>query len=273
MRSTTRNLCTFTALAGLSLGGIAAFAQDGAGPNTMDPTKMPPAKPGMTAGDMKDAAGSMASSMQADQAVVRQLMKIAQTPETAGDKLFVLETAMGNMWEIESSRATMEKSQDQAVKDLAKMMIQEHSMNNEKLMPIAQKMGIELPTSLPSEKQAKLAVMAAMPVADMEKGYLCGMKKDHAMTVTAFVDHAKLAKDEQLKAYIDESIPKLKEHSKHVVETATAKGLPGELTMDAGGPPLPPHHGPAGGPAGGPHPGPAGGPHPAPDAPHDMPKM
>jgi len=232
MRSTTRNLCTLTAAAGLTLGSFAAFAQDGATGNTMDPTKMPPVKAaGDAAQGAAGAVGSAASGMEADQAIVEQLRKIAQTPDKAGDQLFVLEAAAGNMWEVESSRAVMAKSQDQQVKQLAQMMIQEHSQNNEKLMPIAQQMGLTLPKSLPSEKQAKLAVMAAMPVDKMEQAYLCDMKKDHAKTVTAFVDHAALAQDEKLKSYITESIPKLQQHTQHVVQAATAKGIPGSLTM------------------------------------------
>jgi putative membrane protein len=161
----------------------------------------------------------------ADRAMMAQLDKIASMPDKAPDALFALGAAAGNLWEVEFSRLAQSKAQDQKVKDLARKIEQDHGQANQRLQPIAQKMGLELPRSLPTDKQKKLSIYQAMSPQDFETCYLLENKAGHAKSITSYTDHQKSVKDEELRRYVTESLPKLQQHGMHIQEVAAAKGF------------------------------------------------
>lgn len=172
-------------------------------------------------------AGTEASMQQ-------QLAAIARQPELAGDKLFVLEAAMGNQWEIEFSRMVAEKAQDPQVKQAAQQLVTDHTAAQQRLQQVAEKMNLSLPSSLPATKQQKLQVFSAMPADKLEKCFVISTKAAHAKDVTCYSDMAQAAQNADLKAYITETLPKLQQHAQHIQTAAAAKGLPGEMTTASG---------------------------------------
>lgn len=213
--STRPTLRTFLCTAALcSTVATAAFAQ-------MDDA---PAKPAQGAMDHARGAAGAAGAMQGDMQLAQALQKIKGDPTTAGDKLFVLDNAGGNMFEAAFSKLVASKATDPKLKELANMIEKDHSQANDKLKTIAQKMGVDLPTALPSEKQGKLEIMSALPPEELGKMYLMLQRSLHAKDVTMFADHEKAAKDSDLKAYIGEVLPKLKEHGAHINMVAKDMG-------------------------------------------------
>lgn len=169
---------------------------------------------------MQQPASDAGKRMAGDMQIQAAMMKVRQSPETAGDKLFILDNACGNLYEVQFSRLVAAKAQDAKLKDLAGMIEKDHAAANEKLKPIAQKLGLDLPTALPSEKQAQLEVIGALPPEMLAKAYLIIQRGLHAKDATNFADYAKEAKDADLKAYINEVLPKLKAHGAHLNQVA-----------------------------------------------------
>jgi putative membrane protein len=148
---------------------------------------------------------------------------IKASPEKAGEKLFLLEAAMGNQWEIELSRLAQQKSQDPQVKELAQMMVSEHTAAQQKLTTLANQWGMDLPTSLPAGKQRKLDAIGSLPAEKFDSCYVLMLKADHASAITSYADHQVALEDQSVKSYIGEVLPKLKMHGQHVVDVARAK--------------------------------------------------
>lgn len=182
------------------------------------------------------AAGGMAvAGTKADVEGQKQLALLKQNPQMAADKLFAMDAAAGSLFEIELSRAVLEKATDPKVKDLAQTIIKEHTEANAKLLPIAEKMGLTLPAVLMAEKQAKVDVLRAMPPADAEKKYLSAQRALHAYDITAFSDYSKGGMQPDLKAFAAETLPHLKAHGQQIVQVSNAKGIQGGLVdMPAG---------------------------------------
>lgn len=176
---------------------------------------------------------AFADATSADMKAKQVFATIAETPAEAPDKLFVAEAAMGNLWESKFSELVASKAQNPQVKEQAMMIKKDHAAANEKLIPIAQKMGLDLPTELTSQKQAKLDVFAAMQPEQLEKAFLMEMKAGHMKDVTSYADHEKAVKDADLRGYISSTLPKLREHTQHVVALATEMGV-GQPAMAAG---------------------------------------
>lgn len=192
-----------------------------------------------------DTAGNLATSTErsvqrgaiggdADAQLSAQMDKLASMPDKAADGLFVLDNAKGNLFEIEFARLAQSKSQDEQIKQLAQMIEKDHTQANDQLKTIAQKMGLELPTSLPTDKQKMLQVLSAMNPQDFDTCYLLDNKMAHAKDITSFADHAKSVKDEDLRKYITAVLPRLQQHGQHVQQLASAKGYPTPIVASRG---------------------------------------
>ncbi len=175
-----------------------------------------------------DIAGDRGMS---DSAVASELEKIRSSPEMANEKLFVLGNSMGNEFEIRFSQLAQRKSQDAQVKDLARKIEQDHVDANRRLGEVARSMDMAQPTELPQSKIQMLAIFEQLPADQFDKVYLSHLKACHAASITMFGDAEQMVQNPQLRAYVSETLPKLRQHGAHVVEVAQAKGLRGDLTV------------------------------------------
>lgn len=151
--------------------------------------------------------------------------QIKQSPEKASEKLFLLDAAIGNEWEIESSRLVESKSSDQSVKDLAKMIREDHEQAQKRVTELAREMNLDLPSSLPKSKQNLLAVLGSLPAEKLDSCYLIMQKANHAKAISSYADHQVALEDQSVKSYIGEALPKLREHGQHVVQVASSKNI------------------------------------------------
>jgi len=235
-----RTTCTMLALAATMGLGMSAMAQEsnrpGAAPNENlqqgDRTGVgTPMREG--SGNTSGTGMSGMSGSAGDMAIAKQLTDIRSNPSNASDRLFALHAGMGNLLEVRMSEMVARKAQDPQVKELAQMMMRDHAQANEKLQPIAKALNVDLPDQLPMMKQQELAIMEAMPSDKLEKAYLMQQKAIHAKDITSFADHANSLQDAQLKAYAQETLPKLRTHGQHLLQVAQAKGISGDMvTMD-----------------------------------------
>jgi len=179
------------------------------------------AQPGQTAGQPG------VSGQQSDQSINQQIQQFAQDPKTACDKLFVLKSAIDNQFEIQLAQQAQQKAQSQQVKDLAQRISQDHQEALQKLQPVAQQLGVQLPQGLPMMKQQEIQIFTSLPSDKFEKQYICMMQAAHARDVTAFQGVAQLSEDQQVKQFAQQVLPKLQEHARAIDQCAVAMGLPG----------------------------------------------
>jgi predicted outer membrane protein len=208
---------TIVTLAELTFVGLAIAQQE------QKDTGTPAAQPGVTG---KAAQFDQQAGQQVDQQINQQLKQFAQDPNTACDKLFVLKAACGNQFEVQLGQQAQQKAQSQQVKDIAQKIVQDHQQALEKLQPIAQQLGVQLPQGLGEMKQTEIQILTSLPADQFEKQYICMMQANHAMVVTAFQGIAQLAKNEQVKQYAQDCLPKLQEHAQSIEQCAVALGLP-----------------------------------------------
>jgi putative membrane protein len=173
--------------------------------------------------------------MEMNDPVSSQITMWAKDPNTAGDKLFALEAGCGNVWEVAFAKLEQEKGSDQQVKDLAAHIEKDHAAAEQKLEPIASKLGVNIPQHLSPEKQAKLNLYSQLPADQLDKVYLSEMKADHLKDVNAYADHVKTIQDSDLRTYATDTLPKLREHTAMVLKQNEAKGMPAETSFQSGG--------------------------------------
>lgn len=142
----------------------------------------------------------------------------ATTPAATGtvadmDRDWAMKSADGGMMEVQSSELAMNTSSNQAVKDFAKMMIDDHTKANNELKSLAASKGISLPATLGPEHKAKYDELAAKKGADFDKAYVATMDMDHQKTVQSFKDYSQNGTDADMKGWASKTLPTLEHHA------------------------------------------------------------
>lgn len=218
-------------IAGASLIAGVAVAQQTTPPQPrgQDNTAIRPGEGAARPGDAADRKDAQSCPWQT------QLEKIAESPgNNAGDKAFVLGAAMGSRYEVELSRLAERKSQSQQVKQIAQKIIQDHEQASQRLMPVAQKLGVEVPTELPKNKQTKLRIKGALEGQAFDQAYIAAMDAHHAHDVAMFTHQAQLAQSPEVKQFAAQTLPALQQHHQQVRQTAGTVGLGGGEAQPAG---------------------------------------
>lgn len=175
------------------------------------------------------AAGNAANAQQVDQQVNQQLQKIQQAKDNlAGDRLFVLNTALGNQFEVSVAQIAQQKSQDQHVKQIAQQLIQDHTQASQQLSQVAQKLQLELPQGLTQMKQQELQIIGGMDSKMFDQAFISMMDEHHAKDVTCFRNKTATAQSPEVKQFAAQTLPKLQQHWQMIKQSATALGLPAE---------------------------------------------
>ena len=151
------------------------------------------------------AAGTAAAASAAAGATAQAL--------DAGDRKFVSEAAAGGMFEVEVSRLAADKATDPALKTFASMLVTDHSNANDQLKALAATHDVSLPTSLPKALQAQIDKLQKASGQEFDKQYARTVGiKDHRQDIARFEKASREAKNPELKAWIDKTLPTLKEH-------------------------------------------------------------
>ena len=141
----------------------------------------------------------------------------ATTPVAVGedDAKFVTEAASGGMAEVELGKLAKEKGQHVDVKAFGEMMVNDHSKANDELATLAQAKNITLPASLGTDALNLRDELSKKSPGDFDKSYIEDMVKDHEKDIKLFEDANKNLKDAVLKAFVDKTLPTLRNHSNH----------------------------------------------------------
>ena len=133
-----------------------------------------------------------------------------------GDAKFAVDAANGGMAEVALGKLAEGKAVNAKVKEFAAMMIADHTKANDELMALAQSKNITLPQAVSSDKQATMDNLTKKSGSDFDKAYVDQMVDDHKKTISLFEDASKNAKDADLKAWADKTLPALRTHLEHI---------------------------------------------------------
>jgi putative membrane protein len=190
----TKLLATASVLALLA---APAFAQTGTAGGVANP---PPASTttNRSMGAQGDRAGASTSRAAKESGVDRH------------DRNFVRDAAKAGLAEVEEGQVAQQHAQNPEVQQFAKKMVDDHTQINEKLKPIAQAKGIDVPGDV--DKSEKQSVQKLEKAKNFDRDYITAQVKEHKKAVTLFDDEGKNGKDPELKQFAQQTLPTLQEH-------------------------------------------------------------
>ena len=130
-----------------------------------------------------------------------------------GDAIFAVNVADGGMLEIKAGQLAQANAELPVVKNLGKMMVDDHSKLADELKEIAMTNNITLPDSLSNASQDKYKnLMKNKTGKDFDKAFTQMMVDDHTKTIQAFEDEAANGNNAALKDWASKTIPELQSH-------------------------------------------------------------
>lgn len=135
----------------------------------------------------------------------------SRTPTKAAQ--FVPMAASGDMYEIESSRLALERSQSPAIKQFAQMMIDHHTMTTQQVTQAAQASGMTPPPpALLPPHRALLDKLQPAQGRDFDRMYLSQQRTAHTMALALHQTYARRGDKEPLRQAATGAVPVIQQH-------------------------------------------------------------
>ena len=106
--------------------------------------------------------------------------------QAAIDKIFVKKAIQGSIAEVQLGELTLQKSNNDQVKQFARKMIDDHTKMNEQMKPVAQELRVEIPTEISKKDKSLMSKMQALSGAAYDQAYIKDMVKDHKEDLSEF---------------------------------------------------------------------------------------
>lgn len=146
----------------------------------------------------------------------------ATTATSSPDAETVKKFVEGSLMEVKLGNLAKEKATNAKVKELASVMVADHSKTRDELKAIAGKKGWAVPADLGAEKQKKYDEFAAKSGEEFDKAYASFMVEDHKKDIDEHTKASNNAVDADLKAYATKTVPALQHHLKMAEEAVAA---------------------------------------------------
>jgi putative membrane protein len=124
--------------------------------------------------------------------------------ETAGqpspmDRMFVSKAMQGSMVEVQLGQLTLQKSNNEQVKQFAQRMIDDHIKLNQQMKPVAQQLGVAVPEQISKKDRNTMAKLQALSGPAYDQAYIRDTVKDHKQDLGKFQMEASSGQDQTVK--------------------------------------------------------------------------
>lgn len=142
----------------------------------------------------------------------------AEKEESAGaaksgaDAKFIKKAARGGMMEVELGKIAGKNGQKDDVKSFGERMVKDHGKANDDLKSLASKLNVDVPDKVNAKHQATIDKFSKMSGESFDAAYVKEMVKDHKKDIAEFEQAQSEVKNEDLKKFIADTIPVMKEH-------------------------------------------------------------
>ena len=118
---------------------------------------------------------------------------------SAADKMFVRNALQGGMAEVQLGQLTLQKSNNEQVKQFAQKMIDDHTKMGDQMKPVAQQVGVPVPTEVSKKDKKTMARLQGLSGSAYDQAYIKDMVKDHQKDLSDFQTESSSGQDAAVK--------------------------------------------------------------------------
>ncbi len=146
----------------------------------------------------------------------QQQQQAEQTTPTV-DELFIITTAQGDTYEVNSSQLALERAESDEVRNFAQRMVDDHTASSAELAEVAQQVGVSIEMMLSPMHQLMIEELTALEGEAFEAAYLRQQRLAHETAVALFEIAVEMAEDEAVRSFAEEHLPTIQEHLEMVL--------------------------------------------------------
>jgi putative membrane protein len=139
---------------------------------------------------------------------------------TAMDKMFVKKALQGGMAEVQLGQLTLQKSNNDQVKQFAQRMIDDHTKLGDQMKPVAQQLGVSEPDGISKKDKKTIANLQGLSGPAYDQAYIKDMVKDHKEDLSAFQTEASSGQDQTVKDAANQGSKVIAQHLQMIQQIA-----------------------------------------------------
>ncbi len=136
----------------------------------------------------------------------------AAVPLTKADADFLVNTASGEMLELQLAEMARDKATNQRVKDLGALILKDHEDTEAKLKKLAAAKNVTLPADISNNQQKRKEDLLKKKGIEFDRTYVDLTVNDHNKDIKDFGRAAKNLTDPDVKSFASNSLPLLYTH-------------------------------------------------------------
>jgi putative membrane protein len=141
------------------------------------------------------------------------------------DAAFVREAASSNLMEVQLGQAAQTKASNNAVKQLAQRMVNDHTNLENQLASLAASNGLALKQTLNSEHAAHVKWISNLSGQSFDSAYMHLMVQAHQEDIANFQTQSQSAKSVQVRTFATNALPVLQQHLSLATQVSSQLGL------------------------------------------------
>src|SRR5262249_42032168 len=143
---------------------------------------------------------------------------------TAPEKEFMANAAREGMLEVQLGNLATQKASSNDVKQFGERMATDHGQLGQKLQQLASNLNVTLPQVLNPEQQAVVSRLEKLSGKAFDREYMKQMVSDHTKDISEFERAASHATNPDIKQFVTEALPTLRDHLKSAREISGKLG-------------------------------------------------
>ncbi len=142
------------------------------------------------------------------------------------DRMFVYKAMQGSMAEVQLGQLTLQKSNNDQVKQFAQRMIDDHTKLNEQMKPVAQQLGVDVPDQVSKKDRKTMTKLQALSGPAYDQAYIKDMVKDHKEDLSEFQMEASSGQDQTVKDAAAQGSKVIAQHLQMAQQLAKDQNVP-----------------------------------------------
>ncbi len=136
------------------------------------------------------------------------------------DKAFVNKALQGGMAEVQLGQLTLQKSNNEQIKQFAQKMIDDHTRMSEQMKPVAQQLGVSIPTKLAKKDTKAMNKLQGLSGTAYDQAYIQHMIKDHKTDLSEFQAEASNGQNPSVKDVASQGSQVISQHLQMIQQLA-----------------------------------------------------
>lgn len=153
--------------------------------------------------------------------------KVRTLGEASTADSFAQQAAASGLFEVESSRLAMDRSNHDGIRAFARQMVQDHTAGNQRLMALARANGSDPMPMMTGQQEQMIVQLQPLSGRDFDRQYLANQILGHQETIRLY-EAARTSSDPGMQPYRDfaaQTLPMLEQHLQHA-QALAGSGVP-----------------------------------------------